>query len=64
MAIDRKVVRQALATLLEADLVAPTLAQQFYRYRAGDFDNQTPVCELVSAGISAPVQLNLTGGGR
>lgn len=59
--INRKTVRQALATLLEADLVSASLAQQFYRYRAGDFKNQTPVCELVSTSISAPNMLSLSG---
>ena len=60
MAIDRKLARQQLATLLETELVTnSSLVQQFYNYRAGDFGSQTPVCELVSSAISAVAPLNL-----
>jgi hypothetical protein len=61
MAIDRKAVRQSVASSLEAQLVtASGKVQQLYRYRSGDFDNQTPVCELVSASMSASETLNFT----
>lgn len=51
MSANRKVVRQALAALLNTNLVGSgNPLQQLYRYQIGDFRGQSPVGVLTSAG--------------
>lgn len=47
MSADRKVCRQALATLLASSV---TLEQAVYNYQVGDFQGQSPVLVVTSAG--------------
>lgn len=51
MSANRKVVRQALASLLTTNLAGSGLPlQELYRYQVGDFGGQSPVAVLTSAG--------------
>ena len=53
--VNRETVRDAMATLLETALVGTGLpAQAVYGYRVGDFNGQSPVVTVSSAGSERP----------
>lgn len=58
---DRKIVRQALATLLQAALIGTGKpAQALYRYKPADFKGQSPVIVVTSASSERTKQAQVT----
>lgn len=58
---NRKTIRQALATLLTAELVgAGKPVQALYRYKASDFNGQSPVVVVTSAPTNRAKQAQTT----